>query len=204
MTVAAMRIDLWLVASVVRTCMPAACHVQADTDCGLLGQANTGRTAVCTIHQPSIQIWESFDELLLLAPGGRTIYAGDCPRHPALAAKACDHQHMQQALCSPHLPDCTGTCVAILDTGSLCHARYEPVMGKIQLAHVGQAAEDCAGSLGRYSADLITYFEGVNGLEAMPADMNPATWMLQVSIGSLTKHYACPTPPFVPWCRPVP
>lgn len=37
---------------------------------------NTGRTVVCTIHQPSIDIFESFDELLLLKRGGRTIYAG--------------------------------------------------------------------------------------------------------------------------------
>ncbi|ONM57827.1 ABC transporter G family member 34 [Zea mays] len=37
---------------------------------------NTGRTVVCTIHQPSIDIFEAFDELLLLKRGGRVIYAG--------------------------------------------------------------------------------------------------------------------------------
>ncbi|MCO5551372.1 hypothetical protein L7F22_004874, partial [Adiantum nelumboides] len=37
---------------------------------------DTGRTVVCTIHQPSIDIFESFDELLLMKRGGRVIYAG--------------------------------------------------------------------------------------------------------------------------------
>ncbi|KAL0921025.1 hypothetical protein M5K25_008052 [Dendrobium thyrsiflorum] len=37
---------------------------------------NTGRTVVCTIHQPSIDIFESFDELFLLKRGGQLIYSG--------------------------------------------------------------------------------------------------------------------------------
>ncbi|KAI3814129.1 hypothetical protein L1987_18876 [Smallanthus sonchifolius] len=37
---------------------------------------DTGRTVVCTIHQPSINIFESFDELLLMKMGGQIIYAG--------------------------------------------------------------------------------------------------------------------------------
>uniref|UniRef100_A0A7I4DSN0 ABC transporter domain-containing protein n=1 Tax=Physcomitrium patens TaxID=3218 RepID=A0A7I4DSN0_PHYPA len=42
---------------------------------------DTGRTAVCTIHQPSIDIFEAFDEMLLLKRGGRTIYMGPLGRH---------------------------------------------------------------------------------------------------------------------------
>ncbi|KAK0606620.1 hypothetical protein LWI29_001614 [Acer saccharum] len=36
----------------------------------------TGRTVVCTIHQPSIDIFEAFDDLILMKSGGRIIYCG--------------------------------------------------------------------------------------------------------------------------------
>ena len=39
--------------------------------------ASTGRTVVCTIHQPSYSLFTAFDKLLLLAKGGRTCYFGD-------------------------------------------------------------------------------------------------------------------------------
>uniref|UniRef100_A0A803MQJ2 ABC transporter domain-containing protein n=1 Tax=Chenopodium quinoa TaxID=63459 RepID=A0A803MQJ2_CHEQI len=42
---------------------------------------NNGRTVVCTIHQPSIVIFEAFDELLLIKRGGRLIYAGPLGDH---------------------------------------------------------------------------------------------------------------------------
>ncbi|GMI91957.1 ATP-binding cassette G39, PLEIOTROPIC DRUG RESISTANCE 11, pleiotropic drug resistance 11 [Hibiscus trionum] len=42
---------------------------------------DTGRTVVCTIHQPSIDIFESFDELLLMKRGGQLIYAGPLGRN---------------------------------------------------------------------------------------------------------------------------
>ncbi|BBG98920.1 ABC-2 and Plant PDR ABC-type transporter family protein [Prunus dulcis] len=42
---------------------------------------DTGRTVVCTIHQPSIDIFEAFDELLLLKRGGQVIYSGPLGRN---------------------------------------------------------------------------------------------------------------------------
>ncbi|KAF4388700.1 hypothetical protein G4B88_018977 [Cannabis sativa] len=42
---------------------------------------DTGRTVVCTIHQPSIDIFEAFDELLLMKTGGQVIYAGPLGHH---------------------------------------------------------------------------------------------------------------------------
>ncbi|OWM65655.1 hypothetical protein CDL15_Pgr017152 [Punica granatum] len=42
---------------------------------------DTGRTVVCTIHQPSIDIFEAFDELFLMKQGGQEIYVGPLGRH---------------------------------------------------------------------------------------------------------------------------
>lgn len=73
---------------------------------------DTGRTVVCTIHQPSIDIFEAFDELFLMKRGGEEIYVGP---------------------------------------------------------------------LGRNSAELIRYFEGINGVSKIKDGYNPATWMLEVT-----------------------
>uniref|UniRef100_A0A803LXC5 ABC transporter domain-containing protein n=1 Tax=Chenopodium quinoa TaxID=63459 RepID=A0A803LXC5_CHEQI len=45
---------------------------------------DTGRTVVCTIHQPSIDIFEAFDELLLMKRGGQVIYGGKLGLHSCI------------------------------------------------------------------------------------------------------------------------
>ncbi|GJM87710.1 hypothetical protein PR202_ga03692 [Eleusine coracana subsp. coracana] len=42
---------------------------------------DTGRTVVCTIHQPSIDVFEAFDELFLMKRGGEEIYVGPLGYH---------------------------------------------------------------------------------------------------------------------------
>ncbi|XP_060212779.1 pleiotropic drug resistance protein 1-like [Lycium barbarum] len=76
---------------------------------------DTGRTVVCTIHQPSIDIFEAFDELFLMKRGGQEIYVGP---------------------------------------------------------------------LGRYSCNLIKYFESMPGVSKIKEGYNPATWMLEVTSAS--------------------
>ncbi|XP_051146775.1 pleiotropic drug resistance protein 3-like isoform X2 [Andrographis paniculata] len=58
--------------------------------------ATTGRTIVCTIHQPSIDIFEAFDELLLLKTGGRMIYCGPLGR--------CSSEVIKYFECIPGVP----------------------------------------------------------------------------------------------------
>ncbi|WCJ40424.1 ABC transporter G family member 36 [Euphorbia peplus] len=41
---------------------------------------DTGRTVVCTIHQPSIDIFDAFDELFLMKRGGEEIFVGPLGR----------------------------------------------------------------------------------------------------------------------------
>jgi energy-coupling factor transporter ATP-binding protein EcfA2 len=36
----------------------------------------SGQAVLCTIHQPSATLFQRFDRLLLLAPGGKTVYFG--------------------------------------------------------------------------------------------------------------------------------
>ncbi|KAL7235452.1 hypothetical protein ACSBR1_018867 [Camellia fascicularis] len=69
-----LTIDMELVAN------PSIIFMDEPTT-GLDNGAETGRTIVCTIHQPSIDIFEAFDELILLKAGRQVIYSGPLGQH---------------------------------------------------------------------------------------------------------------------------
>ncbi|KAJ8507594.1 hypothetical protein ON010_g18953 [Phytophthora cinnamomi] len=77
---------------------------------GIRKVANSGRTIICTIHQPSYETFSVFDNLLLLKRGGETVYYGE---------------------------------------------------------------------LGEACQTLVDYFEGIPGVQPLPENYNPATWMLE-------------------------
>lgn len=43
--------------------------------------ADSGQAILCTIHQPSYQLFQFFDRLLLLRKGGQTVYFGNLGRN---------------------------------------------------------------------------------------------------------------------------
>ena len=54
-----------------------------------LGQvAGTGRTVITTIHQPSVDVFAKFDDILLLQRGGYEAYFGPLGYHGEGAAVA--------------------------------------------------------------------------------------------------------------------
>ncbi|KAG1700837.1 hypothetical protein DVH05_011723 [Phytophthora capsici] len=48
---------------------------------GVRKVADSGRTVICTIHQPSTEVFLLFDSLLLLQRGGETVYFGELGRN---------------------------------------------------------------------------------------------------------------------------
>lgn len=72
-------------ASVLTSCMQLLAGLDARAAAIVMrcvrNTVNTGRTVVCTIHQPSIDIFEAFDDLLLMKSGGYVTYHGSLGKH---------------------------------------------------------------------------------------------------------------------------
>uniref|UniRef100_F6H002 ABC transporter family G domain-containing protein n=1 Tax=Vitis vinifera TaxID=29760 RepID=F6H002_VITVI len=69
-----------------------------------------GRTVVCTIHQPSIDIFDAFDEVRYLSNGGEEIYASPLEHHSAHLIRYFEVRSIntRDSRYSPYLPLVTG------------------------------------------------------------------------------------------------
>uniref|UniRef100_K4AIA6 ABC transporter domain-containing protein n=1 Tax=Setaria italica TaxID=4555 RepID=K4AIA6_SETIT len=132
---------------------------------------DTGRTVVCTIHQPSIDIFEAFDELLLLKRGGRVIYGG------SLGVNSIDMIGYFQSI--PGVP-----CIP---------EGYNPATWMLQVS-----TQACEKSLGLDFATVYNNSDQFRKVEAIieelsaPADgMKPLKFSSEFSQNFLTQFKAC-------------
>ena len=64
--------------------------------------AQTGRSVLCTIHQPSAELFFMFNRLLLLRSGGQEVYFGDIGSHGHLLVEY--FETSSKSSCPPQLP----------------------------------------------------------------------------------------------------
>jgi len=93
---------------------------------------------------------------------------------------------------------CAVLCCAVLRCAALCcavlchHAVSPPLLLNLRLLHLPfhfsllllasiLSFWLCTGHLGKNSSDLISYYEAIPGVQSIPDDLNPATWMLEVT-----------------------
>ena len=66
--------------------------------------ANTGRSVLCTIHQPSSELFFMFDRLLLLRSGGEEVYFSDIGNQGRQLVKYFEHRSEHVVKHPPRLP----------------------------------------------------------------------------------------------------
>ncbi|KAI3775041.1 hypothetical protein L1987_49609 [Smallanthus sonchifolius] len=156
---------------------------------------DTGRTVVCTIHQPSIDIFEAFDELFLMKRGGQEIYVGplgsqSCNLIKYFEVIANSRQHDKEILqiyqreeCKP---DLERSIISVYDSGMKEASFNLPQQGEISNCKIREL---------RISEVLVAYLKKVDeradkvpspakGVSKITNGYNPATWMLEVTTSS--------------------
>ena len=124
---------------------------------------------VCTIHQPSIEIFEVTAFPVPLVQQGLCLVPAFCKLH-ALSVGA-------------SIP---------VDGDSSCFLHFADSFNGADKCSSPQAFDDLLllkrggkviynGPTGKDSADLVRYFEGIEGVSKLQEGINPATWMLEIS-----------------------
>ncbi|PWA80245.1 pleiotropic drug resistance protein 3 [Artemisia annua] len=132
---------------------------------------DTGRTIVCTIHQPSIDIFEAFDELILLKNGGRVIYSGPLGRHSSRLI-----EYFESISGVPKIRDNYNPATWMLEvTSSSMESELGVDFGEIYSTSTLHAF--C------YYSEITKL--SISGVPKIRDNYNPATWMLEVTSSSM-------------------
>ncbi|TDL19014.1 hypothetical protein BD410DRAFT_752633 [Rickenella mellea] len=121
--------------------------------------AENGQAILCTIHQPSNELFQSFDRLLLLKKGGRTVYFGDIGRECRKVIKYFESNGARQ--CIPgenpaeYILDVIGagaTATSVLDWGEKWSASEEDQKLKQRIEELHSVAQpNSSGSTATHS-----------------------------------------------------
>jgi len=87
--------------------------------------AAAGKTVICTIHQPSSEVFELFDRILLMAEG-RTAYLGPIGQALYFFAERVPHSYKFRALSNVHSSPRTQLTLNLFPKGLPCPADYNP------------------------------------------------------------------------------
>eukprot|EP00092_Neocalanus_flemingeri_P095212 GFUD01121127.1.p1 GENE.GFUD01121127.1~~GFUD01121127.1.p1 ORF type:complete len:639 (-),score=177.01 GFUD01121127.1:95-2011(-) len=145
--------------------------------------AKTGKTIICTIHQPSSQLFSNFDKLLLLAEG-QTAYLGDAPKAKDFFSSI-NHPCPQDFNPADHfvqllavVPGKEEECHDRIKT--ICHQFNESEMGidlfsavKTEEAEITEKEQSKAEKVSPYKASFGEQFSALAWRQALAVIKNP-------------------------------